>query len=91
MNKKDLISHVGTAAGTTNALAEKAIDAVVSSISAALKTGGTVAIAGFGTFSVDERAARTGTNPKTRAAIQIPASKAPKFKPAKGLKDAVNG
>ena len=91
MNKKDLISHVATTAGTTNALAETALDVVISSINTALKTGDSVSIAGFGAFSVEERATLAGTNPKNGAAIQIPASKAPKFKPAKGLKDAVNG
>ena len=91
MNKKDLISHIGTTAGTTNALAEKTLDAVISSINAALKAGDSVSIAGFGSFSVEERAARAGTNPKNGAAIQIPACKVPKFKPAKGLKDTVNG
>ena len=91
MNKKELTSHIADAAGTTNALAEKVLDTVIASINAALKTGDSVSIAGFGSFSVEARAARAGINPKTGAAIQIPASKVPKFKPAKGLKDAVNG
>ncbi len=91
MNKKELTSHIAGASGTTNALAETVLDTVISSINAALKTGDSVSIAGFGSFSVEQRAARAGINPKTGAAIQIPASKAPKFKPAKGLKDAVNG
>ena len=91
MNKKELTSHIADAPGTTNALAEKVLDTVISSIKAALKTGDSVSIAGFGSFSVEPRAARAGINPKTGAAILIQASKVPKFKPAKGLKDAVNG
>ena len=74
MNKKDLINHIGTTAGTTNALAEKTLDTVISSISATLKAGDSISIAGFGSFSVEQRAARAGTNPKNGAAIQIPAS-----------------
>jgi DNA-binding protein HU-beta len=65
------------------------LDAFTDSIAVALKEGGTVSIIGFGTFSVKERAARTGRNPQTGAVIEISASKTPSFKAGKALKDAV--
>jgi DNA-binding protein HU-beta len=69
--------------------AGKALDATIASISEALKAGDTVTLVGFGTFSVKERSARTGRNPKTGAELHIEASKVPSFKAGKGLKDAV--
>ncbi|OSM00342.1 putative histone-like protein [Magnetofaba australis IT-1] len=75
----------------TKAAATAAVDAVVASITEALKSGDAVSLIGFGTFSVSERAARTGRNPRTGKEIKIAAAKLPKFKPGKGLKDAVDG
>lgn len=90
MNKADLIAHVADAAGISKKDADKALEAVLDGITAALKGGGGVSIFGFGAFSVTSRAATTGRNPKTGAEIQIAASKAPKFSASKTLKDAMN-
>ena len=90
MNKNDLVAAVADSAGLTKADAAKAVDAVFDNISGSLKKGGEVRLVGFGTFSVVNRKATTGRNPRTGATIQIPASKQPKFKAGKGLKDAVN-
>ena len=89
MNKADIISKVHEVLGTTKADAERAVDAVFDSISSALSSGGDVRLVGFGTFSVANRKATTGRNPRTGEAINIPASKSPKFKAGKALKDAV--
>ena len=90
MNKNDLIAAVADSSGLTKADAGRAVDAVFASIEGALKSGGEVRIVGFGTFSVAHRAATTGCNPRTGEAIQIAASKQPKFKAGAPLKDAVN-
>ena len=90
MNKNDLIAAVADTSGLTKADAGRAVDAVFSSIEGALKGGSEVRIVGFGTFSVAHRAATTGRNPRTGEAIQIAASKQPKFKAGAPLKDAVN-
>jgi len=90
VNKNDLVAAVADSAGLTKADAAKAVDAVFDSISGSLKSGGEVRLVGFGTFSVVSRKATTGRNPRTGETIQIPASKQPKFKAGKGLKDAVN-
>jgi len=90
MNKNDLIAAVANSSGLTKADAGRAVDAVFASIEGALKSGGEVRIVGFGTFSVAHRAATTGRNPRTGEAIQIAASKQPKFKAGAPLKDAVN-
>jgi DNA-binding protein HU-beta len=90
MNKGELIEAVAAAADLTKADASKAVEAVLDSITRALKKGDQVAIVGFGSFSVKSRAARQGRNPKTGAAIDIPASRVPGFKAGKALKDAVN-
>ena len=90
MNKNDLIAAVADTSSLTKADAGRAVDAVFSSIEGALKSGGEVRIVGFGTFSVAHRAATTGRNPRTGEAIQIAASKQPKFKAGAPLKDAVN-
>ncbi|MFT4197069.1 MAG: HU family DNA-binding protein [Pseudoxanthomonas sp.] len=90
MNKSELVDAVAGAADLSKADASRAVDAVVASITAALKGGEQVTIVGFGTFQVRGRAARTGRNPKTGENIEIPASKNPTFKAGKGLKDAVN-
>ncbi|MFT3762702.1 MAG: HU family DNA-binding protein [Pseudoxanthomonas sp.] len=90
MNKNELIDSVAEAAGLTKADAGRAVDAVVASVTDALKKGDSVTVVGFGTFQVRARAARTGRNPKTGENIAIPASKNPVFKAGKALKDAVN-
>ncbi len=90
MNKNDLVSAVATQAGLSKADATKAVDGVFGSITGALRGGGEVRVVGFGTFSVANRKATTGRNPRTGETIQIPASRQPKFKAGKGLKDAVN-
>ncbi len=90
MNKSDLIEAVANSADLSKADAGKAVDAVVESISKALKKGDKVSLVGFGTFSVRKRAARKGRNPKTGETIKIKAGKTPGFKAGKALKDAVN-
>ena len=90
MNKSELIDKVAQATDLNRASATRAVEAVFDSIAQALKAGDTVNIVGFGAFSVTARAARTGRNPRTNETIQIPASKNPKFKAGKGLKDALN-
>ncbi|MEC8744201.1 MAG: HU family DNA-binding protein [Candidatus Puniceispirillaceae bacterium] len=90
MNKNELVSAVADHAGMSKADAGKAVDAVFASIEGALKQGGEVRIVGFGSFSVAQRAASTGRNPRTGEQIQIPASKQPKFKAGALLKSAVN-
>ena len=90
MNKNDLVGAVADSSGLSKADAAKAVDAVFDSITSSLQGGGEVRLVGFGTFSVANRKASTGRNPRTGEAIQIPASKQPKFKAGKGLKDAVN-
>ena len=90
MNKNDLVAVVASSAGLSKADAGKAVDGVFAAITDALKTGGQVRLVGFGTFSVTKRAKSDGRNPRTGAKITIPASKQPKFKAGKGLKDALN-
>jgi DNA-binding protein HU-beta len=90
MNKNDLIGAVAEASELSKADAGRAVDAVVDSITAALKAGDTVTLVGFGTFTVRKRAARQGLNPQTREPIKIKASNNPAFKAGKALKDAVN-
>jgi DNA-binding protein HU-beta len=90
VNKNDLVSAVSGRSDLSKADATKAVDAVIDCISDELKTGGDVRLIGFGTFSVANRAASRGRNPRTGEAIDIPASRQPKFKAGKGLKDAVN-
>jgi len=91
VNKSELIEAIAESADISKAAAGRAIDAVVESVTTALKSGDQVTLIGFGTFSVKDRAARTGRNPQTGAEIQIAAAKIPSFKAGKGLKDAVNG
>ena len=87
MNKAELIAAVAAAAEISKKDAEIAVTATLDTITAALKEGDKVQLVGFGSFEVKERAARIGRNPKTKEAIEIPASKAPVFKPSKALKD----
>lgn len=89
MNKNELVTAVAAATGLSKADAAKAVDGVFQSITDALKTGDEVRLVGFGTFNVAERAQSEGRNPRTGEKIDIPASKLPKFRAGKGLKDAV--
>lgn len=89
MNKMELISAIAEKAELSKKEAEKALTAVVESISEALQTGDKVQLIGFGSFEVKNREARIGRNPKTKEEIRIPASKTPVFKAGKALKDAV--
>lgn len=90
MNKSELIDAIAATADIPKAAAGRALDAMVDSVADALKKGDQVVLVGFGTFSVKERAARTGRNPQTGQPIQIAAAKIPSFKAGKALKDAVN-
>lgn len=90
MTKTDLVNAIAEKAELSKSDSEKALKAFVDTVTEALKAGDKLALVGFGTFSVGERAARTGKNPQTGAAIQIAAAKVPKFKAGKALKDAVN-
>ncbi|MBO4520195.1 MAG: HU family DNA-binding protein [Alphaproteobacteria bacterium] len=90
MNKNDLVAEVAKNTGLSKTDASKSVDALLNAVTGALKKGDEVRLVGFGTFSVAKRAATEGRNPRTGAKIKIPASKQPKFKAGKGLKDAVN-
>jgi len=90
VNKNDLVAHVADAAGLSKNDAGKAVDAVFEGIADAMKKGDEVRLVGFGTFAIAERAESEGRNPRTGEKIKIPASKQPKFKPGKTLKDALN-
>ncbi len=89
MNKAELITAAAEKAGLSKKDTETAINAAIDAITAALTEGDKVQLVGFGGFEVKSRAARIGRNPKTKASIQIPASKVPVFKAGKALKDAV--
>jgi DNA-binding protein HU-beta len=90
MNKTELIEHIAKQADISKAAAGRALEATIGAVRTTLKKGGTVALVGFGTFAVTKRAARTGRNPRTGAAIKIKSAKVPKFRPGKALKDALN-
>jgi len=90
LNKAELVSKVAEKTGMSKKDADKAVAAVIDSIQDALQAGDKVQLVGFGTFETRERGARTGRNPRSGAAIQIPASKVPAFKAGKALKDAVS-
>ncbi len=90
MNKSDLVAVIAQTSNLTKADATRALDAITSAITSALVGGDNVAITGFGSFVVRDRAARTGRNPQTGEAIQIKASKVPAFKAGKLLKESVN-
>ncbi|MEP3279999.1 MAG: HU family DNA-binding protein [Stappiaceae bacterium] len=90
MNKNDLIAAVAEKTGLSKAQAGEAVEASIEAVTETLQSGGEVRIIGFGNFSVSARAATEGRNPRTGETIQIPASKTPKFKAGKALKDAVN-
>ena len=90
MNKSELIDAIAESANLTKQQASKALETVLESVSGALSDGDPVVLVGFGTFSVKERPARTGRNPRTGDPIEIAAARIPNFKPGKALKDAVN-
>jgi len=89
MNKTELISAIAVNSGLSKKDSEKALSATVDAITKALVEGGKVQLVGFGIFDVKDRAARIGRNPKTKEAINIPATRTPQFKAGKALKDAV--
>jgi len=90
VNKSELIDQVAKSADISKAAAGRAIDAAIAAIRGTLKKGGMVTLVGFGTFYVGKRAARSGRNPRTGAAIKIKAARVPKFRAGKELKDTVN-
>ena len=90
MNKTELVAAMADQAGLSKKDAEKALKAFTDVVAEELKKDGKVQLVGFGTFEVSERAARVGRNPQTKQEITIPASKAPKFKAGKALKDSLN-
>ena len=91
MNKQQLIDAAADASDLSKSEISAALDAILGTVTDALRSGEKVTLTGFGNFEVRERAARTGRNPQTGAEMQIAASRAPAFKPGKALKDAVNG
>ena len=91
MTKNDLVSQVAATAELSKKDAEKAVNAVIESITGALQKGDKVSLVGFGTFEARQRPARKGRNPQTKEEITIPATIAPAFKAGKALKDAVAG
>ncbi len=90
MNKSELVDAMARGADLSKAAAERALESAVAAIRATLKKGGSVSLVGFGTFYVGKRAARSGRNPRTGAAIRIRAAKVPKFRAGKALRDTVN-
>jgi DNA-binding protein HU-beta len=90
VNKSELIEHIAKQADISKAAATRALEALIGGVKSTLKKSGSVSIVGFGTFAVSKRAARSGRNPRTGAAIKIKAAKVPKFRPGKALKDALN-
>jgi DNA-binding protein HU-beta len=90
LNKTELIEHIALHADISKAAAGRALDSTIAAVKNTLKKGGSVTLVGFGTFTVSQRAARSGRNPKTLAVIKIKAAKVPKFRPGKALKDALN-
>jgi DNA-binding protein HU-beta len=90
VNKTDLIEHIAKQADISKAAATRALEALIGGVKATLKKNASVSIVGFGTFAVTKRAARSGRNPRTGATIKIKSAKVPKFRPGKGLKDALN-
>lgn len=90
MNKTELIEQIALHADLSKAAAGRALDSALTAVKNTLNKGGEVSLVGFGTFAVAKRAARSGRNPKTGAALKIKAAKVPKFRPGKALKDALN-
>ena len=90
MNKTELVAAIASKANISKKDAEASVKAFTAVVAEALKKGEKIQLVGFGTFEVSKRAARTGRNPQTGAEMKIPASKAPKFKAGKALKDSIN-
>ena len=90
MNKGDLVEQIAQAAEISKSAAERAIDAMIVAVKSSLRKDEAVTLVGFGTFYAGKRAARTGRNPKTGAALDIKAARMPKFRAGKALKDAIN-
>lgn len=90
MNKSELIDRIAASSDISKAAASRALDAALDAITSSLQQADPVALVGFGTFTVRDRAARIGRNPQTGAPIQIAAAKVPAFKPGKALKQALN-
>jgi len=90
VNKSELIEHIAQQAEISKLAAERAVDALVGAVKSSLRKGQVVTLVGFGTFLAGKRAARTGRNPRTGAALKIAAARVPKFRAGKALKDAVN-
>lgn len=90
MNKTELIDFIALNSGITKVVAARALESTIQAVKINLKKGGSVALVGFGTFTVGKRAARVGRNPRTGTSIKIKAAKIPKFRPGKALKDAIN-
>lgn len=90
MNKSELVEYIAESADISKAAAARSLDAMIEAVKEALKKDQSVTLVGFGTFSVGERAARSGRNPRTGEVIKIKSAKVPKFKAGKALKDAVN-
>ena len=90
MNKTELIEHIAAKSDISKAAAGRALSSMIEAVTKTLKKGGTVSLVGFGSFGVTKRKARSGRNPKTGVALKIKASKAPRFRPGKALKDALN-
>ena len=90
MNKSELIKHIADKSDISQAAAGKALGSLIDAVTKTLKKGGTVSLIGFGSFSVAKRKARNGRNPSTGATMKIKAAKVPRFRPGKGLKDALN-
>jgi DNA-binding protein HU-beta len=90
VNKTELVEHIAKHSDISKAAATRALESIIDAVKKTLKKGGTVSLVGFGSFSVGKRAARTGRNPRTGAAIKIKAAKVPKFRPGKTLKDHLN-
>ena len=90
MNKQDMIVQIAEAAEVSKSAAERAVDALVGAVKSSLRKGDAVTLVGFGTFYVGQRKAREGRNPRTGEALKIAASRIPKFRAGKALKDAIN-
>lgn len=90
ITKADLVAHAAEQVGVSKTSAEKIVNALIDGIEGAMVKGQSVTLVGFGTFSTGVRQARNGRNPQTKKAMKIPASKVPKFKAGKGLKEAVD-
>lgn len=90
MNKSELVEYIAASADISKAAAARSLDAVIEAVKDTLKKNESVTLVGFGTFSVGERAARSGRNPRNGEIIEIKSAKIPKFKAGKALKDAVN-